>query len=261
MNDVLSVRRLRRFVFAASALALAACGGGGGSGASTPSAGGGGNPVTLSGDMVAYQPSRGWNYQGTVQGQAFTISIYADPQQGTVDPMIAFAVSGTVANAFAGEKLGGVGIQSTSSGYTVGSYVLLNADGSIYADGAVSGSPMLVASTLTQGQPFSTYPGATATVETIGTVPGSGACPTPATGATVQYTYAGQTYSVSYVPGCGITQYVGNHGEVFTLVSVGSYPQLGAQSTRRMNTLTMFDTVASAAHILLTHSLWRPLSK
>ena len=54
---------------------------------------------------------------------------------------------------------------------------------------------------------------------------------------------------MSYVPGCGITQYTGNNHEVITLVSVGTY-QLGTQSTRRMESLTLFDTLKSAAHIL-----------
>ncbi len=242
------------------AVALSACGGGGGGG-SSPSVGGGGAPASVSGDMVAYQANRGWNYQGTIQGQQYTISVYADPVQNGVDPLVGFAVGGFVPNAFSGSKLGSVGVQNTGSGYAAVSYVILNSDGTIYANGAIPGSPTLVASTLTQGQQIQTYPGATATVQTVGPVPGAAACPTAATGATVAYTYAGQAYSVSYVPGCGITQYVGNHGEVFTLISVGSYPQLGLQSVRRMDTLTTLDTVASAARVLLQHQLWQPFKR
>jgi hypothetical protein len=239
--------------------AVTACGGGGG--------GSGSNPPTpppppgpsVTGDMLAYQQSRGWNYHGTAfGGQAVTFSVYADPAQSGVEPLILFGGLGTAATAFSGNKLGGIGVQNTASGYVVGSYVLLNNDGSVYAQGGLTGTPLLVPATLTLGQSFSTYPGVTAVVQAVGTVPGSAACPTPATGATVAYTFAGQSYTVSYVPGCGITQYTGNHGEVLTLSSVGSYPQLGTQSTRRMNTLTAFDTLASAARVLATHAKWSP---
>jgi hypothetical protein len=137
---------------------------------------------------------------------------------------------------------------------------LLNNSGTIFASGGISGTPLLVPSTLTQGQSFTTYPGVTATVQTVGTVPGSSACPSPATGATIAYSFAGQNYSVSYVPGCGITQYLGNHGEVVTLSSVGSYPQLGVQSTRRMDTLTLLDTVRSAARVIMSHEKWQPFA-
>ena len=210
--------------------------------------------------MIAYQANRGWNYQGTaLGGQAVTFTVYADPQQSGIIPLILFGGRGTASTAFAGTKLGGIGVQSTAGGYVVGSYVLLNNDGSTYASGGLSGLPMLVPSTLTQGQSFSSYPGLAAVVQTVGTVPGASACPAPATnatGATVAYAYAGQNYAVSYVPGCGITQYLGNHGEVITLVSVGSYPQVGVQSTRRMDTLTVFDTLKSAARILTSGARW-----
>jgi hypothetical protein len=255
------VKRLLKYAVFSCAVSLTACGGGGGGGGGVVSGGGGGGP-SVSGDMIAYQPSRGWNYQGTAQGQALTISVYADPQQNGVDPLIGFATRGLVSNAFGGSKVGGLGLQSFGSGYAAVSYIILNADGSVYSQGAITGGPTLVTSSLTQGQQIPTYPGATATVQSVGTVPGASACPTPAQGATVAYTFAGQSYSVSYVPGCGITQYVGNHGEVFTLVSVGSYPQLGTQSVRRMDTLTSLDTVASAARILLRQQMWQsPLKR
>ena len=114
---------------------------------------------------------------------------------------------------------------------------------------------------LVQGASFATsYPGLTAVVQSVGTVPGSSACPAPATGATVAYSFQGQNYTVSYVPGCGITQYTGNNREVITLVSVASY-QLGTQSTRRMDALTIFDTIASAARILANHEKWQPFGR
>jgi hypothetical protein len=236
---------------------LASCGGGGGGGGT--GGGGGFNPPTVSGDMIAYQSSRGWNYHGNAFGlSAVTVSVYADPPQNGLDVPVGFAAQGTVADAFSGTKLAGLGLQSSAGGYNATSYVLLNGNGSIYAQGALAGPPTLVPQTLVQGQSFATYPGVTAVVQSVGTVPGSAACPTPATGATVQYTFAGGTYLVSYVPGCGITQYVGNHGETLTLASVGSYPQLGTQSVRRMTTLTLFDDAQSLLRILSTRERWAP---
>lgn|GEM_PF-3588194 len=245
-----------------SGVSLAACGGGGGGGGSAAAGGGSGvtpQSSTVSGDMIGYQTSRGWTYHGSAPGLggAVTISVYADPVQNGVEPLIGFAVAGTTATAFSGEKVGGVGLESTSNGTLAASYVLLNADGSLYADGAVPGTPMLVPSSLTQGQSFSTYPGVTALVESVGTVPGESACPSPTNGATVSYTYQGQAYHVSYVPGCGITNYVGNHGETFTLVTVGTYA-LGTQSVHHLGSLSLIDDLKSAAHLLVHPVKWTP---
>jgi hypothetical protein len=237
---------------------LSACGGGGGGGGAT-----GGPPPgapSVSGDMLAYQANRGWNYQGTAfGGQAVTFSVYADPPSGGLDTFVLFGGFGTAPNAFTGSKLAQAQFQNNGGGYNATSYVLYNSNGSVYAQGAIPGSPTLVPGTLTQGASFTSYPGLTAVVQTVGTVPGANACPTPATGATVAYSYAGQNYTVSYVPGCGITQYTGNNHEVLTLVSVGTY-QLGTQSSRRMETLTLFDTLSSAAHVLATHQKWQPFA-
>jgi hypothetical protein len=53
----------------------------------------------------------------------------------------------------------------------------------------------------------------------------------------------------------------GNNHEVITLVSVGTY-QLGTQSGgRRMDSLTIFDTLASAARILANHEKWQPFGR
>jgi len=209
--------------------------------------------------MIGYQTSRGWNYHGNAFGfSAITVSVYADPPQSGLDVLVGFGQQGTLADAFSGTKLAGLGLQPSSSGYNATAYILLNGNGSTYAQGSLAGSPTLVPQTLVQGNGFATYPGVTAVVQTVGTVPGSAACPTPATGATVQYTFAGGTYLVSYVPGCGITQYVGNHGETLTLASIGSYPQLGTQSVRRMTTLTLFDDAQSLLRILSRGERWTP---
>jgi hypothetical protein len=239
-------------------VALTACGGGGGGGG-TGGGGGGFTPPTASGDMVAFQGSRGWNYHGNAFGvNSVTVSVYADPPQNGLDVLVLFAQSGSLADAFSGTKLAGIAVQPSGGAYSVTAYVLLNNNGSIYAQGTLAGPPTLVPAALIQGQGFASYPGVTAVVQAVGAVPGASACPTPATGATVQYTFAGGTYLVSYVPGCGITQYVGNHGETLTLASVGSYPQLGSQSVRNMSTLTLFDNMKSLARILATGEKWTP---
>lgn len=253
------------------AFSVAACGGGGGGSGSTSLQGGGGpgpiQPASVSGDMIAYQTSRGWNYHGNAFGQpVVTVSVYADPQQsssfGPVDPLVMFAGTGTASDAFGGTKLAGIGVQGTASGYTLGSYVLLNGNGSVYSQGGISPLALLVPSTLTQGQSFTPYAGATATVELVGSVPGASACPTPGNGATVQYTFMGSSYSVSYVPGCGITQYVGNRGELLTLSSVSSYPSLGSQSVgRKITTLTAMDAIRSMLANAIQHAKWSPLAK
>ncbi len=257
MNLHLS-RPYRTAALVLASFLFAACGSGGGGGSGSVVYGPPPAP-SVSGDMLAYQTSRGWNYHGNAFGSsAVTVSIYADPPSGSTNALVMFIAAGTTANAFSGFKVAGLGVQNTPSGYDVTAYVLLNPDGSLYAGSAVPGTPLLVPSTVTQGQTFSSYPGLSATVQTVGTVPGASACPVPGTGATVQYTYAGGTYLVSYVPGCGITDYVGNHGEHLTLASVGTYTSLGTQSARRMSSLTILDGVQSLARIIATGARWSP---
>jgi len=58
-------------------------------------------------------------------------------------------------------------------------------------------------------------------------------CPVQATGAQVRYTFPGYDDTVSYVPGCGITDWLDNTSrEEIALISVGSYSSLGALSTK-----------------------------
>jgi len=99
----------------------------------------------------------------------------------------------------------------------------------------------------------------TATVTNVGVVPGASACPVVATGATVAYNFQGQNYSVSYVPGCGITQYVGNHGETFTLTSVATY-QLGTLgNVREMASLTLLDSLKSLWRLAASGKHWHSI--
>ncbi len=201
-----------------------------------------------------------WNYQGSVKGTAVTVTLYADPPSSGVTPLIALAVRGTVPDATAGTKAAALTVTGGSAGYDVTSYTAYNLDGTVFTSGGLPAGTLLVPATLTLGQSFTPYPGMTATVSFVGNVPGTNGCPTAATGATVQYAFMGQSYSISYVPGCGITQYVGNHGESFTLISVGSYPQLGTLgNVRQMQSLSVMDAVSNAARILLHHQKWDSL--
>ncbi len=214
---------------------------------------------SLSGDMLALSSGRGWNYHGTVQGTALTITLYADPQSGGVTPLVALVVQGTVNDATAGQKVAAATVASTSGGYDVTSYTIYDGNGAIFAQGALPSGSELVPSTLTQGSSFTPYTGMTATVTLVGSVPGATACPTPASGATVQYVFQGQTYEISYVPNCGITQYVGNHGETFTLSSVGTYNLGTLGDVRQMRRLTVFDTLRSLTRVVVTGARWHNL--
>jgi hypothetical protein len=247
------ILNFRYGAFLLCAFALTACGGGGGNGTpSTPTPSASPSP-SVSGDMLAVSQNKGWNYQGSVPAAGpLTLTLYADPATNGVTPLVLLAVSGTQADATAGTKAAAMTVSSSASGYDVTSYTIYNLDGTIYASGGLPAGSMLVPSTLTQGQTFTPYSGMTATVTLVGTVPGSAACPNPTTGATVQYSFLGQTYSVSYVPGCGITQYTGNHGETFTLTSIGTY-QLGTLAdVRKMTSLTLLDSLKSLWHIVST---------
>jgi len=228
--------------------ALSACGGGGGTSGGTngPPPG----PPSVSGDMLALQASRGWNYQATnsATGQSVTVSLYVD--QTTVGAgelvlaatgLVGLHTTALVDHATAESNLvGALGITPSASGYNV------NAELSAGSAAAVPGNPLLVGSTLTQGTTSTPYAGVTETVMSVGTVPGASACTTPGTGATVQYTFQNSTYTVSYVPGCGITQVVPPSGVAFTLTSVGSYPTIGNLSiARKVASVTLADTARS----------------
>ncbi|TAM59715.1 hypothetical protein EPN52_07200 [bacterium] len=141
--------------------------------------------------MMAIAPSRGWNYHGSLNGQAVTVTLYADPTQvnGTTS-LVMLSAAGTLSNATGGVKDGAMTVEPTSAGATVNTYTIYNIDGTIYSNGGLP-SPQLVPSTLTQGQTFSPYVGMSATVTSVGAVPGASACVSPATGASVQYSYLG----------------------------------------------------------------------
>ena len=100
---------------------------------------------------------------------------------------------------------------------------------------------------------------ANATVVAVGAVPGISACPSGATqGATVSYsvgipgggTGAG-SQALSFVPGCGITDFINTAGQEFMLVSVGTQ-NLGTQDmTRTVQSATMMGTLRAVWQQLL----------
>jgi hypothetical protein len=240
---------LKSHVLVAAVLSgtLYACGGGGSSGPS------GGPPpppppASVSGDMLALQASRGWNYQGTnpTTGQSVTISTYVNPSLSNGQFVLAGAgllgLHATVLvdhNTPETNLLGGLALLQSSSGYNVTIEI------SAGSTAAVPGNPLLVGSTLTQGAVSTPFAGVTQTVVLVGNVPGAAACPTPATGAQVQYSYQGSNYLLSFVPGCGITQLVAPSGATLTLTSVGTYNIGNLAHFRKVASVTLLDTARS----------------
>lgn len=198
--------------------------------------------------MLAIAPSRAWNYLTTNVNGQFTITLYADPNPvNGIQPLVALAAAGNLPNAIAGATVGGLGVTKGNDGYHAASFI------SAVSSGAIPGAPLLVADTLTQGAVSTPYAGVTETVVSVGIPNGASVCPGSSfTGATVQYIVASQTYQVSYVPGCGITDFVMPNGQEFFLQSIANYPQLGQlAAARRIESATYFDLIRSAIHAAL----------
>jgi hypothetical protein len=194
--------------------------------------------------MLALQSNRGWNYQGTKSGTSLTVSTYVDPTRlSTGDTLLVGTVASgllttvlTDHNSAEANSFGGLAFSQSASGYNV------TAEATITGPALVPGSPLFVSSTLTQGAVTTPYPGLTETVLSVGTVPGASGCPTPGTGATVQYAFQGSTYRLSFVPGCGITQFVGPTGATLTLTSVGSYNIGNLAAARQVQSASVLQT-------------------
>lgn len=226
--------------------ALSACGGGGGSSSSVPAGGPAPTPApkSVSGDMLGLAPSRGWNYQATYNNTSLTVSLYDDPTTSNGESALwAIGATGLVPTALtsasyaAADELAALAVSSSASGYNA------VAENSYGGPALIPGSPLFVGSTLTQGATSTPYAGITETVVSVGAVPNANVCPTPSTGATVTYVYSGSTYTVSFVPGCGMTQIVAPTGATFNLVSVGPYPSIGTlAATRRLESVNLGDT-------------------
>jgi hypothetical protein len=177
-----------------------------------------------------------------------TVTLYANPNATPSNTVfVLLYVPGTVPDATAGQVANDV-IFNDSSGY-VATGATSNSNGFTFS-ASLPGGITVVPPTLTLGQTFVPYAGLTATVTNVGTVPGSGACPTPnAIGATISYSFGSTTEIASFVPGCGVTDVVSDNGTEFRLKSIGSYPQLGTLSARRQT--------LSAAAISALRQTWR----
>jgi hypothetical protein len=224
--------------------------------------------------MLGYVPSRAWTYK-TTQGATTTyFGIYADPTAASgVTVLVLFCAVNNQTNCtsptpfVSSTALGAVGVQALSNGYLLNSF----ASTSNAASGLIPGAPLLVPNSLQFGQSWNPLAGsaiglfqgvyqATATVTAVGTVPGMSACPnSPTQGATVTYTVNansgtganGQQQSLSFVPGCGITDFLNTAGQEFTLVSVGTQ-NLGTQGlTRAAQSATMMGTLRAMWQRLL----------
>lgn len=199
--------------------------------------------------MLALKPSQGWNYQSTFKGSSLTLTLYDDPNPvNGVNSLIASGQSGlvaTVATSASAMMTGLVGALGVSKDASLNYNAVSELSAGSLA--AIPGSPLLVPSVLTNGAVLQTYAGVTATVVNVGTMPNAGACPTPATGAQVRYKYSNYDYTIAYVPGCGITDFLNNaNGAEFTLVSIGTYASIGQLSvSRRAASATFIDTAAS----------------
>ena len=202
-----------------------------------------------------------------VGGGPFVVGIYADPTVTSgIRTFVAFVAPNGSTNPFSPQTeittnsfaAGAMGVQSTANGYLVSSY------GSVsnFSFGTIPGTPMLVPSSLQLGQswnplansPMSLGVSVTATVTAVGQVPGMAFCPSsPAAGASVRYTIVplGNTTtnsSVSYVPGCGITDYIASTGIESMLSAVGSQSLGQLDITRRTESATLLGTL---------HTLWQ----
>lgn len=202
--------------------------------------------------MLALAPSKGWNYQGTLNGNAVTVSLYADPNLvNGVRAWIASAVTGTQTTVLTSASNVNANLAG-ALGLTVDASNNYTAVSELSAGGAspIPGGVEFIPSTLTQGQTW-TADGGTATVIAVSVpVNGSAACGSSALGVKVRYTYppASIDNTISYVPGCGLTDIVNNNNsQELALVSVGTYASIGQLSqSRRVGTATYLDTIKSA---------------
>ena len=218
-------------------------------GSATVTAAAASGPPSVSGDFLAYAANRGWNYVATPAGTyysspppSFVLTLYADPTtSANTAPFSVLEGPAGLPDATAGVHASDATFDTTD-GYTATSVTSIT-NGFSFSS-ALAGGIKVVPPSLTQGQTFVPYPGITATVVNVGFVPGSSACPNPTTaiGATVSYTIGFLNETISYVPGCGITDMVTDNGTEFRLQSIGTY-NLGTLSVRRES---MAETVIKA---------------
>lgn len=200
--------------------------------------------------MLAMVPSQTWNYTTNYNNQPITLTLYADPNLvNGVRALVGAAVTGivpTVATSTTSMQTNIVG----AIGFTVAPPGNYDAVSELSKGGlaAIPGSPLFVSSTLTQGQTWIPYSGVTATVIQVGSaIPNVSACPKPGIGAEVEYRYTGYDDTLSFVPGCGITDVHNNlSGADFALVSTSNVPAIGQLArARQTDAATLLDTAAS----------------
>ena len=239
-------------------LVLSACDGGGTAiGPSAPS---------VSGDMLAPVANRGWNYQTINASPALTLSIYADPPVGgsSVHTFTGAGVTGLVPTVLTSvgtvdsDLVVSFGVsEDVANDATIVSEISTGNTAPVPVSPFLGSNSLAVPGTLTLDQTWSPFPGATATVVAVGAMPHVAACPIQASGAQVHYTFPGYDDTVSYVPGCGITDWLNNtNHEEIALISVGSYPTLGTLATK-LHRLSWIDTTLVA--LGLKHSPYKSL--
>jgi hypothetical protein len=199
---------------------------------------------SVSGDMVPLTTNATWTYQTVNAASAYTVTLHANNNNLAVSSALtAFVVPGLQSNAITSNPSATIS-QSLFLQPTSGSFNVLSVTRTRNGSFSIPGSPQLVPNTLTLGQTFSPYLGVTATVTFVGTVPGAGACPTPTTGATVAYAFQGESYTVSYVPNCGISDFVTNTGVEFSLISISQETGAAvAAAERSLSGTTLLDTI------------------
>lgn len=206
---------------------------------------------TVAGDMLGYAASRTWTYtMSDGYGDISYLGIYADPQLVDGNVRLIGYYSTSSANLFtAANEIGSADFTPQNGTYLAAAFTSV-ASGVAGISGSVPGTPLLVPGSLTTNQSWNplqsaslaTIAGvsASAQVVSVGSVPGSSACPSGSStnGATVEYTVTvpGSTTEpddVSFVPGCGITAIRQiSYGASATLTSVGTQSSLGQQSVK-----------------------------
>jgi hypothetical protein len=204
------------------------------------------SPPSVTGDFLNLSPGRGWNYTlqpsagfGQTPPPVETVSLYSNPVAvGNDTELDLYHLAGSVSTALgaSGATIAAQAIFSNSvgDGWFAEGYVPVSSGVSLGGFIPIPGGLKLTGGTLQQGQTFLSYIGLSATVVSVGPVPGASACPNGATtGAIVAYAFGSSSETVGYVPGCGITYFVSDAGATATLTSIGSYSLPQPANSRR----------------------------
>lgn len=230
-------------------LGLASCGGG----STTSGAAGGaaGLQPSASGNMFPFSIDRAWTYQTVNASSPYTVTLHANNNNASsTSTLSAFVVAGIQPDAISKAPESSI-VESMALQPTAGSFQVLSVARTRNGSFAIPGSPELVPDTLTQGASFSPYVGVSADVRFVGGVRGAEACSSRASGATVRYAFQQETFTVSYVPGCGITDFVSNTGVELRLISISSYHTAAIEAAERsISGTTLLDTIRDVTNAL-----------